>query len=162
VAPAHSRLLEIGRIGRPHGLRGDVTVSLMSNRPERLSPGSRLHTDLGPLTVASARPHASRYVVAFHGVGSREQAEPLRGLVLRAAPLDDPDELWAHELIGAEAFDQAGARRGEVVAVLANPASDLLELDSGALVPARFVTALTPRVRVDVDVPVGLFERAAD
>jgi 16S rRNA processing protein RimM len=78
--------------------------------------------------------------------------------VLFAEALEDPEELWVHQLIGSRLVDQAGVDRGRVVEVLANPASDLLELDSGALVPVRFVTGVVPGERVDVEVPDGLFD----
>ena len=151
-------LLEVGRVGKPHGLRGEVTITLVSNRPERLLPMAQFDTDLGPLRVATARTHGRRHIVAFAGVHDRVQAEQLRGLELRAEPLDDPDELWAHDLIGAEVIDQHGISRGVVAQIVANPASDLLELGSGVLVPVRFVTSVTPRSQVEVDAPDGLFE----
>lgn len=151
-------LLEIGRVGRPHGTGGEVAVTLVSNRPERLAPGSELQTDAGTLRVLAARPHNQRHLVAFAGVVDRSQAEALRGLVLRAAPIDDPAETWVHELIGARVVDQHGTDRGPVASVVANPASDLLELTDGALVPMRFVVASVPRERIEVDVPDGLFE----
>ena len=151
-------LLEIGRVGRPHGTAGEVTVTLVSNRPERLAPGSELQTDLGTLRVTAARPHNQRHLVAFEGVDDRSKAETLRGLVLRAEPIDDPDETWVHELIGARVVDQSGADRGPVASVVANPAGDLLELADGALVPLRFVVASVPGERIEVDVPDGLFD----
>jgi 16S rRNA processing protein RimM len=150
--------LEVGRIEKPHGVRGDVIVRLTTNRVERLAPGTVLHTTTGTLEVVASKPHHDRYLVTFAGIAGREGADELRGAPLWAAPLDDPDELWVHELIGAEVVDAGGVRRGRVVEVLANPASDLLELDTGALVPVRFVTGIVPRERVDVDVPDGLFE----
>jgi 16S rRNA processing protein RimM len=80
--------------------------------------------------------------------------------VLRAeAPADtDPDDLWVHELVGAAVVEADGTERGVVEAVQDNPASDLLVLDSGALVPLRFVTGRDPEGRVVVEVPAGLFE----
>ena len=78
-----------------------------------------------------------------------------------AVPLDDPDALWVHELIGRRVVDVDGTDRGECVSVIANPAADLLELDSGVLVPANFVTgvdAATSPVTVTIDPPEGLFE----
>lgn len=150
-------MLEVGRITRPHGVRGDVNVVLTTNRTERVAVGTVLHTDDGPLTVRSSRPHKSGYIVTFEECADRERAEALRGTVLLAEPIDDPDELWVHELIGAVVIDAEGVSRGRVVRVLDNPASDILELDSGALVPVQFVTAVDPGVRIDVDVPAGLF-----
>ena len=152
--------LEVGRIEKPHGVRGDVIVRLTTNRAERLAPGAVLHMPTGTLEVVASKSHHDRYLVTFAGVKGREGADELRGCPLWAPPLDDPDELWVHDLIGAEVVDAAGVHRGKVVEVLANPASDLLELDTGALVPVRFVTGVVARERVDVDVPDGLFELA--
>ena len=158
--PRPAPLLEIGRVGRPHGTTGEVAVTLVSNRPERLAPGSELQTDAGTLRVVAARPHNKRHLVAFAGIGDRSQAEALRGLVLRAEPIDDPAETWVHDLIGARVVDQSGTDRGPVASVVASPAGDLLELADGALVPLRFVVASVPCERIDVDVPDGLFEAA--
>jgi 16S rRNA processing protein RimM len=154
VEPA---LLEVGRIEKSHGLRGQVVVRLLTNRVERLEPGTQLAADDDVLTVASATPHHDRWLVAFHGVADRDTADALRGRVLRAAPIDDPDELWVHDLIGAEVVDK-GEVRGRVVEVEANPASDLLVLDTGALVPVRFVVGVEAGSRVEVDAPDGLFD----
>ena len=154
-------LLEIGRVGRPHGTGGGVTVTLVSNRPERLAPGSELQTDLGTLQVVAARPHNKRHLVTFAGIDDRSKAETLRGLVLRAEPMVDPDELWVHELIGARVVEVSGTDRGRVASVVANPAGDLLELVDGTLVPLRFVVDSVPGERIEVDVPDGLFEAEA-
>ena len=156
--PSPAPLLEIGRVGRPHGTGGEVTVTLVSNRPERLAPGSELQTDEGTLQVAGARPHNRRHLVTFAGIDDRGKAEALRGLVLRAAPITDPDELWVHELIGARVVEVSGTDRGRVSAVVANPAGDLLELVDGTLVPLRFVVDAVPGERIEVDPPDGLFE----
>jgi 16S rRNA processing protein RimM len=150
-------MLEVGRITKAHGLRGEVIVELVTDRSERVAAGAVLHTPAGALTVEQSTAHQGRWIVQLAGVDSREAAEALRGTVLRAEPLDDPDVLWVHELIGSEVVDADGTARGRVVSVVANPASDLLELDDGALVPVRFVTAHTAGV-VRVDTPAGLFE----
>jgi 16S rRNA processing protein RimM len=150
-------LLEVGVITKPHGIRGEVIVRLTSDRTERLDRGAVLESDRGPMIVVASRPHQRDWIVAFEGVRDRNDAEGLRGVVLRAEPLDDPDALWVHELVGARVVEMNGTDRGTVTAVEANPASDLLVLDSGALVPLRFVVAREPG-RVVVDVPEGLFE----
>ena len=151
-------LLEVGRIERAHGIRGDVVVRLVTNRAERVAPGARLHVDDRTLHVLSSTPHHDRWIVTFEGVHDRNAADALRGAILLAEPLDDPDELWVHDLVGADVYDATGTRRGSVVEVHANPASDLLVLDSGALVPVRFITAVDPGRRIDVDTPDGLFD----
>jgi len=150
-------MLEVGRITRPHGVRGDVNVLLTSNRTERVAKGAVLHTTGGPLTVRSSRPHKSGYIVTFEECQDRDKAEALRDTVLSAEPIDDPDELWVHDLIGAVVIDEGGVERGRVSQVLDNPASDILELDTGLLVPVRFITTVDPGLRIDVDVPAGLF-----
>lgn len=152
------RLLEVGRIGKPHGLCGEVVVTSITDRDERWTPGSVFETDQGPLAIASSRPHQGRWLVRFDGTADRSEAEALRGLVLRAEALDDPATLWVHELIGCTVVDRAGLVRGTVESVEENPASDLLVLDSGALVPARFIVGTPVDGRVEVDDPDGLFD----
>ena len=147
----------MGRVAKPHGLKGEVIVELVTDRRERLDPGSRLHTEDGVLEVVTSKPHGGRHLVAFAGVGDRAAAEELHGRVLRAEPLEDPEALWVHELIGAAVTDVAGADLGSVQAVEANPASDLLVLDGGGLVPVRFVVDRAPG-HVTVDVPAGLLD----
>jgi 16S rRNA processing protein RimM len=77
--------------------------------------------------------------------------------VLLAEPIDDPEGLWVHQLVGAEVVDAGGSTVGRVTAVEANPASDLLVLDSGALIPLRFVLA-HQHGRLEVDLPPGLLD----
>jgi 16S rRNA processing protein RimM len=157
VDEVEAGLLEVGRIAKPHGIRGEVSVVLTTGRLERLAPGAVLRTRRGPLEVVSSRPHQGAHLVAFAGVADRNGADELRGLVLHAEPLDDPDELWVHDLVGRLVVEPDGTARGRVTALEANPASDLLVLDSGALVPLRFVVETTDE-RLVVDVPDGLFD----
>jgi len=147
----------VGRIAKAHGIRGEVNVVLTTERLERLAPGAVLHTRRGILEVASSRPHQTGHLVAFVGIADRNAAEALRGLVLQAEPLDDPDELWVHDLVGREVVEVDGTARGRVTALEVNPASDLLVLDSGALVPLTFVVD-TEAEQLVVDAPQGLFD----
>ena len=153
-----SDLLDVGRIARAHGLKGDVIVVLWSTVPGRLDPGAVLYTDDGTLTVVSSQPQGTGHLVHFKGVSNRTEAEAMRGTLLRAEPLEVEGALWAHEMIGARLIDQGGQDRGEITAMENNPASDLLVLESGALVPLRFVVEVIAGERVVVDVPEGLFE----
>jgi 16S rRNA processing protein RimM len=150
--------LEVGRIIKAQGLKGQVLVDLWSDRTERLAPGSELLSDRGPLRVLASIAHQHRFIVTFEGLETREQAEHWRGVVLSAPRLEDESVIWIDQLYDAEVFDATGVRRGVVIGVEANPASDLLVLDSGALVPLTFVTSVKPNVRIEVDVPEGLFE----
>jgi 16S rRNA processing protein RimM len=154
-------LLEIGYIRRAHGLRGQVNVELGTDRTERLAPGVRWWAREGWLTVVSAAPHQGRYLVTFEEVHDRNAAQRLTNTPVYAEPLDDPDELWVRELIGASVVEVDGTERGTCVSVIANPAADLLELDSGALVPVVFVVERSGR-RVVIDPPAGLFDDDAD
>ncbi len=157
-------LLEVGRVARPHGLQGEVVVALVTTLDERLAPGSALDCGGRQLVVERAQPvpgragpTAGRWLVRFAGIDSREAAEKLAGALLRAEATPSDEGLFVHELIGAEVVESSGQSRGTVVAVEANPARDLLVLDSGALVPVRFVVASEPG-RLIVEVPAGLFE----
>ncbi len=156
-------MLEVGRIVKPHGLKGEVIVSLVTNRPdERTAPGTVLSSDKGDLTVEWAKPHQNRWIVQFEGVSGRDAAETLRDRVLSAEPLEgddtDDDTLWIHELIGAEVVGVDGRSYGPVEAVEANPASDLLVLAGGGLVPLTFVVSGPTAGRVIIDPPAGLLD----
>ena len=150
--------LEVGRIVKAHGLRGQVQVDLWSDRVERLVPGVTLDSERGPLVVIDAAAHQARFIVSFDRIGSREEADRWRGVVLSAPRLNDESVIWIDQLYGAEVVDAQGVRRGVVVEVEANPASDLMVLDSGARVPLTFVVTLEANTRVQIDAPEGLFE----
>ncbi|HVA53296.1 MAG TPA: hypothetical protein VNF05_07255 [Acidimicrobiales bacterium] len=150
--------LEVGRIVKAHGLRGQVQVDLWSDRVERLGVGTTLGTERGPLVVVASAPHQARFIVSFDRIDSREEAERWRGVVLHAPRIDDASVIWIDQLFGAEVVDTSGVLRGVVVDVEANPASDLMVLDTGVLVPLTFVVTLEANRRVEIDPPEGLFE----
>ncbi len=158
--------LIVGRILRPHGVRGEVVVEVTTDDPEqRYEPGSVLATEpgsAGPLVIEGVRPHQGRLLVTFEGVEDREQADELRGVRLWVdsadlAPPEDPDEYHDFQLVGLAAVDgrveTAGDKLGEVVRVDHGPGHDMLVLrlvdGRQALVP--FVRAIVP----EVDVPGG-------
>jgi 16S rRNA processing protein RimM len=151
-------LLDVGRITKAHGLKGQVSVDLWSDRVERLDAGSVLETDRGPLTVVSTIAHQQRFLVTFEEIAGRNDAESWRGVILRATPLDDDDVLWIHELFNARVLSADGTYRGTVIAVEENPASDILVLDTGSLVPLTFVLSVEPNTTIVIDTPEGLFE----
>ncbi|WP_435744647.1 ribosome maturation factor RimM [Nocardioides sp. SYSU DS0663] len=154
--------LVVGRIGKPHGIRGEVTVDVRTDEPERrYAVGARLRVEaprgsaypLRELTVEGARWHQTRLLVAFEEIADRTAAEAARGLVLHATvPADetpeDPDEFYDHQLVGLSAYDLDGTELGTVSALVHGGAQDLLTIrtPSGreALVP--FVKALVPEV----------------
>ena len=150
-------LLEIGHLRRAHGVHGQVNVQLGTDRAERLAPGSRWYARDGWLTVVAATPHQDRWLVTFEEIGDRLAAQRYTNTPVYAEPLDDPEELWVHELIGTPVVDVDGTERGTCVAVVENPAADLIELESGALVPVVFVVEHSPQ-RIVIDPPAGLFE----
>lgn len=150
--------LEVGRVHKAHGLKGDVVVSLTGDRAERVAPGARLWVGADEREVARSRPHQDRWIVAFVGVDDRTGAEALRGQPLTAPPLDATDgEMWVHELVGATVVLADGTEVGVVEAVQDNPAHELLVLDTGDLVPVVFVTDPSGLPdRVVIDPPEGL------
>ncbi|GGL21763.1 ribosome maturation factor RimM [Sphaerisporangium melleum] len=164
--------LVVGRIGRPHGIRGEVTVEVRTDDPAaRFRPGNALATDppgTGPLVVESVRWHKNILLLGFEGVHGREAAEALRDtmLVIDSAdipPPEDPDEFHDHQLIGLSVVTAAGEQVGKIIDVL-HHGQDLLVVRRGhgeVFVP--FVKALVPEVdlaaaRVVVDAPPGLLD----
>src|SRR3954451_11022956 len=101
-------MLEVGRVVKPHGIKGEVIVDLVTDRDERVAVGSVLHSGDRLFEVEASSPHQGRWSVQFAGVPDRTAPEQLGGLVLSAEPLADSDALWIHELIGSEVFDTAG------------------------------------------------------
>ncbi len=151
--------LEVGRIIKAQGLKGQVLVDFWTDRvTERIAPGTELITERGLLIVKAGAKHQQRYIVSFEGTTTREQAEALRGLVLSAPGLDDDDAIWIDELFNAQVYDQDGVLRGKVIEVEENPASDILILDTGFLVPLAFVKEVEANTRIDIEAPKGLFE----
>ena len=151
--------LEVGRIIKAQGLKCQVLVDFWTDRvTERIAPGTELITERGLLIVKAGAKHQQRYIVSFEGTTTREQAEALRGLVLSAPGLDDDDAIWIDELFNAQVYDQDGVLRGKVIEVEENPASDILILDTGFLVPLAFVKEVEANTRIDIEAPKGLFE----
>ena len=158
-------LLEVGKVGRAHGVHGDLFLDLTTDRTERVAVGARLWLRDGWYTIEQTHHASNRWRVHLAGVDGRNEAQALTGTLIYAEPIDDPDELWIHDLIGATVIDADGVERGRCVTVIDNPASDLLQLDSGALVPATFVTAIDTEADptiVQIDPPEGLFELFED
>lgn len=169
TGPATQRV--IGRIGRPHGLRGEVTVQVRTDFPEqRFTVGAQLRGYTGRvLTVEAVRPHGEALLVRFAGIADRDVAAELCGLLLTVDAstlphLDDPDEFYDHQLEGLAVVRSDGVALGTVREVVHAPASDLLVLETErgeALVP--FVRAIVLEVdlaggRVVLDPPDGLFD----
>lgn len=167
-------LLEVGRIGKPHGVRGDLYVTFTSDVAARHEVGATLSVraphdstatrvatgdDLIELTIAASRPVQDRFVVHFDGIDDRTMAEKYVNKALFAAPQDQDDEdddaLWVHELIGARVVDVSGRQWGTCVSVIDNPAHAILEISNGALVPIPFVVGNVDGI-ITIDAPMGL------
>jgi 16S rRNA processing protein RimM len=141
-------------------VRGQITINLSTDRNERVQPGAQLWSGEW-FTVGASREQSGRWVLTLNGVTDRTSAERLVNRVVWAEPIDDPDAVWVHEVIGARVRDVSGVDHGVCAAVIANPADELLELEDGALVPARFVERIErdgDDIVVIVDPPAGLFE----
>ena len=154
-------MLEVGRIAKAHGIKGEVLVALTGDRTERVAKGAVLRTASGrDLVVQRSSSHQGKWIVAFEGVTTRTEAEALHAQALFAEPIEDPDALFVHDLIGSTVVDATtGDELGTVAAVEANPASDLLVLDgSGGLIPVRFVVERDADGRLRVDLPEGLLD----
>ncbi|AWB92807.1 ribosome maturation factor RimM [Aeromicrobium chenweiae] len=147
-------LVVIGRIGRAHGIRGELNVDIRTDEPERrFAPGSSVVAGRRRLTVTKARHHGGRLVVAFDEVPDRNAAEALHGTVLEAEvdPADvpeDPDEFYDHQLVGLE-VRSGDAVVGSVTGLVHLPYQDTLAVDvDGREVLIPFVTELVPVVDV--------------
>ncbi|MBA4101327.1 MAG: ribosome maturation factor RimM, partial [Arthrobacter sp.] len=150
--------LQVARIGKPHGIRGEVTVQVLTDAPgDRFVPGTEFVVEpasAGPLTVNSARWNKDILLLGFDEIGTRNEAETLRGakLFIETEELDeDDDEGWyEHELVGLEA--RIGSRVvGKVTALNTMPVQDLLMVTTpeGKEILIPFVEQIVPEVNVD-------------
>jgi 16S rRNA processing protein RimM len=157
----------VGRIGKPHGIRGEVTVDVRTDEPDRrFARGTTIRAEApagadrrpSALTVTRARWHQGTLLVTFEELADRNAAEAVRGTLLYATlgrdeVPDDPDEYYDHQLVGLDVVDLDGTPLGTVTALVHGSAQDLLTVRTpdgrDALVP--FVTALVP----DVDLVAG-------
>ncbi len=168
--------LVVGRVGRPHGLRGELAVEVRTDDPDRrFAAGSVLATDpaeRGPLTVAEARWQSGRLLVRFAGCDDRSAAQALRGTVLvidsaELEPLAGPEEFYDHQLTGLRVETVGGEHVGTVADVL-HHGQDLLVVRGpgtrpGAEILIPFVAAIVPEVdlpggRLVIDPPPGLLD----
>ncbi|KJS59898.1 ribosome maturation factor RimM [Streptomyces rubellomurinus] len=166
--------LVVGRIGRAHGIRGDVSVEVRTDEPElRLGPGAVVLTDpasVGPLTVESGRVHSGRLLLRFAGVKDRNAAEALRGtlLISEVDPEErpeDPEEYYDHQLIGLDVVLLDGTLVGELTEVVHLPYQDLLTVKKadGTEVLVPFVSQIVPTIdlenqRAVITPPAGLID----
>jgi len=163
----------VGRIGKPHGIRGEVAVEVLSDVRARFAVGRELILRISEgeprrLEIASSRRKGDLRIVRFAGFESRDEVERLRGAVLEIEPADvprAPDGAYYHyELIGCSVHDGSAGHLGEVAAVIEDGGGWLLEIEQGSaslLMP--FVAAYLQRVaiadrRIDVDLPAELIE----
>jgi len=164
----------LARIGKPHGLRGEVTVQLHTDDPEtRFAVGTVIETEAEPgsgvpttLTIASTRVHRGIWLITFEEIPDRVGAESLRGtrLVLpESNPQVEDDAFYEEDLVGLEARDPSGETVGTVSGLEIGPAQDrlVLTLTDGVTAYVPFVKRIVPVVAEDhvvVDPPPGLFD----
>jgi 16S rRNA processing protein RimM len=157
--------LVVGRIVRPHGVHGELTVEVRTDDPElRLAVGAVLATEpaaAGPLTVAGRRWHSGRLLLSFAGIDDRSAAEDLRGtlLVVDSADLgnlSDPDEFRDHQLIGLRVIAPGGEQVGTVADVLHHGQDLLVVAGTGERAGAEILIPFVSAIVSDVDVPAGL------
>jgi 16S rRNA processing protein RimM len=161
-----TREVVVGRTGKPHGIRGEVSVEPRTDEPERrfavgtvlrteTPSGSSPHGEGRPatLTVESARWHQGRLLVRFSELDDRNAAEAARGLVLLAEVADDevpedPEEFYDHQLVGLDAVTPGGDPVGRLESVVHGAAQDLLVISApdGREILVPFVSALVPEV----------------
>jgi 16S rRNA processing protein RimM len=170
--------LVVARIGRAHGIKGEVTVEVRTDEPElRLAPGAVLATDpaaTGPLTIASGRVHSGRLLLRFEGVADRTAAEALRNTLLIAEvdPEELPegeDEYYDHQLIDLDVVTEDGTEVGRITEISHLPTQDLfiVERPDGTEVMIPFVEEIVTGIdleeqRAVIAPPPGLIDDRAE
>ncbi len=166
--------LVVGRIGRAHGIKGEVTVEVRTDEPElRLGPGAVLATDpagVGPLKIETGRVHSGRLLLRFAGVADRNAAEALRNTLLIAdvdpdETPEDPEEFYDHQLMDLDVVTVDGTPVGRITEIAHLPSQDLfiVERPDGGEVMIPFVNEIVVEIDLDgqravVDPPRGLLD----
>ena len=167
-------LVVVGRLARPHGLRGEMSVEVLTDFPERFVPGLAV-VAAGPsgdrrreLVVASVRPAGERLLVSFEGVSSRTEADGLRGLdiaVPKGSEVPRPEGFVYHfDVEGCRAVDRSGRELGVVAALEEVGGRSLLTLRTPAgerdvpFVEPIVVSVDVARKLVVLDPPAGLLD----
>ncbi|MFE4451743.1 ribosome maturation factor RimM [Streptomyces sp. NPDC056796] len=166
--------LVVARIGRAHGIKGEVTVEVRTDEPElRLGPGAVLATEpahVGPLAIETGRVHSGRLLLRFEGVRDRTAAEALRNTLLIAevdpAELpEDPDEFYDHQLMDLDVVLADGTEIGRITEISHLPSQDLfiVERPDGSEVMIPFVEEIVTGIdldeqRVVITPPPGLID----
>jgi 16S rRNA processing protein RimM len=170
--------LVVARIGRAHGIKGDVTVEVRTDEPElRLAPGAVLATDppsAGPLTIETGRVHSGRLLLRFEGVRDRTAAEALRNTLLIADvdPEELPeeeDEYYDHQLMDLDVVTVDGTEVGRITEISHLPSQDLFVVGrpDGSEVYVPFVQEIVVEIdleeqRAVIDPPPGLIDDRAE
>ena len=131
--PSEPDLVPVGRVGRSHGIDGSFFVEEPSDRPERFVRGATLYADGQPAeVVVSKRGSGNRPVIKLDRPVERgaELAVPREAL-----PELGEDEYYSFQLVGLTVEEEGGRVLGRVKEVLDYPANDVLELDTGAMLP---------------------------
>ncbi|GGX20580.1 ribosome maturation factor RimM [Streptomyces malachitofuscus] len=170
--------LVVARIGRAHGIKGEVTVEVRTDEPElRLGPGAVLTTEpasVGPLTIETGRVHSGRLLLRFEGVRDRNAAEALRNTLLIAdvdpdERPEDEDEYYDHQLIDLDVVTVDGTAVGRISEISHLPTQDLfvVERPDGTEVYVPFVEEIVTEIdleeqRAVIDPPPGLIDDRAE
>ncbi|MFG3588405.1 ribosome maturation factor RimM [Streptomyces sp. NPDC047990] len=170
--------LVVARVGRAHGIKGEVTVEVRTDEPElRLAPGAVLATDpasTGPLTIETGRVHSGRLLLRFEGVRDRNAAEALRNTLLIAEvdpdeKPEDPDEYYDHQLMDLDVVTKDGDEVGRITEISHLPSQDLfvVERPDGTEVLIPFVEEIVVDIDLDeqravIDPPPGLIDDRAE
>jgi 16S rRNA processing protein RimM len=166
--------LNVGRIGRAHGILGEATIEVRTDlAEERFAIGSKLETDShGDLTVKSGRFHNGILLLGFEGIEDRNSVEKLRDVLLYSqVDIDEPgfeeDDYHVLQLVGCQAYLVDGDLLGEVTDVLNLPGQDVLSIKTETgevLIP--FVHQLVPIVDIKSKrmtvIPPDFFESQAN
>ncbi|MFF4084245.1 ribosome maturation factor RimM [Streptomyces sp. NPDC001777] len=168
--------LVVARIGRAHGIKGEVTVEVRTDEPElRLGPGAVLATEpagAGPLTIETGRVHSGRLLLRFEGVRDRTAAEALRNTLLIAEVdpdelPEDPEEFYDHQLMDLDVVLTDGTVVGRISEITHLPSQDLfiVERPDGSEVMIPFVEEIVTEIdleeqRAVIVPPPGLIDES--
>lgn len=138
--------LVVGKLGRPHGVRGEIVMDVYTEFPERLAPGVTVLVGphYQPLQISKTRPHSRGMLLGFEGYQSREEIAELRNMLVQVRTADRPElpegDYYHHQLLGLRVIEENGVGIGSITAIINTGANDVyvIQSESGeeVLIPA--------------------------
>ncbi len=157
--PGEPVFLVVGKLRRPHGVRGEMIMDILTDFPERLKTGMVVFVgeEHKPFKVKSWREHQKGLLVSFVEYSTPEEVGILRNCLVfvktKELPALPKGEYYHHQVIGLRVVDEANVELGQVTDVIATGANDVFVVKQMA--GTEFLLPVTDEMVLKIDLEKG-------